>query len=108
MKFPNEEGWTEEHRQAMEDAITKARERLHETVQAQYRDREVHAAFLRAKAQLNITDELKVKHGSVYTQAPPHRLHENIFFVLIAWAADMAYEAVEQIHYAWRQRPWKN
>jgi len=105
MRFPNEDEWTEEHRQAVEAAITKARDSFHERTVVSYanRNRKLAEAFRAAKAQLNITEEMRVKHGSVYVQQPPPRSEFPLWEVLLQWALDMAYEIGEQINYAWRQ-----
>ena len=67
------------------------------------RNRKLAEAFRAAKAQLNITEEMRVKHGSVYVQQPPPRSEFPLWEVLLQWALDMAYEIGEQINYAWRQ-----
>jgi len=88
--------------------IEQSRRVYHEATLAENKKRELRRALAEAKRLLNVEGEMKVTHGSVYTQAPTPKLHENIFLVLIAWAADMAYEISEQAIYAWRQRPWKH
>ena len=110
MKFPNEEDWTEEHRAAMEEAILRGRQAFHETTVVSYanRNRKLAEAFRAAKAQLDITDEMRVKHGNVYVQQPPPRSEYPLWEVLLQWALDMAYEIGTQVSYAWRQhKHWR-
>ena len=103
MRFPNKDEWTDEHRQAMEDAITKARDSFHERTVVSYanRNRKLAEAFRAAKAQLDITDELRVKHGNV---VPPPRSEYPLWEVLLDWALDMVFEAGEQLTLWWEGR----